>query len=66
MMEGKKGMKMPRGDKNLILNYLIPNADIDAQKDFALYANSCDKLKFEVQKLVKNHLKYMYKKFPLE
>lgn len=50
MMEGKKGLKMPRGDKNLIQNYLIPNANIDLQKDFVLYVNSCDKLKFEAQK----------------
>ena len=49
MMEGKKGLKMPRGDKNLILNYMIPNADIDSQNDFALYVEQCDKLKFEAQ-----------------
>ena len=50
MMEGKKGLKMPRGDKNVILNYLIPNADIDLQNKFALYVKSCDKLRFEAQK----------------
>lgn len=57
MMEGKKGLKMPRGDKNLILNYLIPNADIDSQNDFALYVDSCDKLKFEAQEFIKKSLK---------
>ena len=56
-MEGKKGLKMPRGDKNLIQNYLIPNANIDLQKDFVLYVNSCDKLKFEVKEFIKNHSK---------
>ena len=57
MMEGKKGLKMPRGDKNLIQNYLIPNANIDLQKGFVLYVNSCDKLKFEVKEFIKNHSK---------
>ena len=41
---------MPRGDKNLIQNYLIPNANIDLQKDFVLYVNSCDKLKIKKKK----------------
>ena len=53
---------MPCGDKNLIQNYSIPNANIDLQKDFALYVKSCDKLKFEAQKFIKNAQKHTYKK----
>ena len=40
---------MPRGDKNSILNYQIPNVAMAQQKAFADYALSCDKLKFEAQ-----------------
>lgn len=32
VMSGKKGMKMPRGDKKQILKYKIPVPDIDMQK----------------------------------
>ncbi len=46
------------------VNIIVPS--IELQNKFADYAQFCDKLKFEVQKLVKNHLKYIYKKFPLE
>lgn len=46
------------------VNIIVPS--IELQNEFADYALFCDKLKFEVQKLVKNHLKYIYIKFPLE
>lgn len=49
MMDGKKGLKMPRGDKNIIPTYLIPDADINLQNNFADFAQTCDKLKFEAQ-----------------
>ena len=32
MMQGTKGMKMPRGDKNLIPNYIVPIPPLDEQK----------------------------------
>lgn len=32
MMQGTKGMKMPRGDKNLISNYIVPIPPLDEQK----------------------------------
>ena len=44
------------------VNIIVPS--IELQNEFADYAQFCDKLKFEVQK--KNHLKYIYIKFPLE
>lgn len=40
------------------VNIIVPS--IELQNKFADYAQFCDKLKFEVQKLVKNHLKYIY------
>ncbi len=52
MMDGKKGLKMPRGDKNSIPNYKIPNVAMAQQKVFAAYAQSCDKLKFEAQERI--------------
>ena len=44
------------------VNIIVPS--IELQNEFADYAQFCDKLKFEVLK--KNHLKYIYIKFPLE
>lgn len=44
------------------VNIIVPS--IELQNEFADYAQFCDKLEFEVQK--KNHLKYIYIKFPLE
>lgn len=52
MMDGKKGLKMPRGDKNIIPTYLIPDADINLQNNFADFAQICDKLKFEAQERI--------------
>lgn len=54
MMSGKNGMKMPRGDKKMILHYPIPNAPIELQNEFANYAKSIDKLKFSVQNSLSN------------
>ena len=54
-MDGKKGLKMPRGDKNSILNYQIPNVAMSQQKVFADYALSCDKLKFEAHSYQQSH-----------
>lgn len=46
------------------VNIIVPS--IELQNKFADYAQFCDKLKFEVQKLVKNYLKYIYIMVPLE
>ena len=35
MMVGKKGVKMPRGDKKIIPNFEIPNPSLDIQKKIA-------------------------------
>ncbi|MEG1926153.1 MAG: hypothetical protein RR415_10460, partial [Ruthenibacterium sp.] len=50
MMDDKKGLKMPRGDKNIIPDFLIYDADIDLQQSFVSFVKSCDKLKFEAKK----------------
>ena len=47
MMSGKNGMKMPRGDKKMILHYKIPNVPIALQNEFADYVKFIDKLKFD-------------------
>ena len=62
MMDGKKGLKMPRGDKNSILNYQIPNVAMAQQKVFADYALSCDKLKFEAHSHQNYYKELMFKK----
>ncbi len=35
MMQGSKGTRMPRGDKNQILQFLIPNFDLEKQQKIA-------------------------------
>lgn len=45
MMVGKKGVKMPRGDKNIIPNFEIPLPPIDIQKKIA---DECKKVDEEV------------------
>ena len=47
VMEGKKGVKMPRGDKNHILSYQIPKPPPQTQQDFV---NSCAEVDARVQK----------------
>ena len=50
MMSGKKGMKMPRGDKAMIQHYKISNVPIDRQNQFAAFVKQCDKTKAAAQK----------------
>lgn len=50
MMLGKKGMKMPRGDKTMIQHYKISNVPIDLQNQFAAFVKQCDKTKADAQK----------------
>ena len=42
VMRGSKGTKMPRGDKNQILDFLIPDFDISKQQQIASVLSSLD------------------------
>lgn len=42
MMSGKKGMKMPRGDKEAILGYKIVVPSLARQKDLVLKISACE------------------------
>ncbi|MBT3934268.1 MAG: restriction endonuclease subunit S, partial [Bacteroidetes bacterium] len=42
MMRGKKGTKMPRGDKNQIMDFLIPNVKYTTQQQFAAVLSALD------------------------
>ena len=44
-MEGKTGMKMPRGDKKQIPHFKIKKADIDQQRKFADFVRSIESKK---------------------
>lgn len=51
MMVGKKGIKMPRGNKKGILNFLVPIPTIDIQQKIV---DECKKVDDEVMKAVKD------------
>ena len=42
MMRGSKGTKMPRGDKNQILDFLVPDFDFSTQQKIASVLSSLD------------------------
>ena len=51
MMVGKKGIKMPRGDKKSILNFLIPIPTYDIQQEII---DECKKVDEEITKAIKD------------
>lgn len=60
MMRGAKGTKMPRGDKNHILDFLIPEYDIKIQKEIANVLASLD-AKIECNNCINTELQAMAK-----
>lgn len=60
MMHGKKGTKMPRGDKNHILDFLIPDAEYPAQQKIAAVLSALD-AKIELNNRINTGLEAMAK-----
>lgn len=48
VMEGKTGMKMPRGDKKQIPHFKIKNADISIQKSFVEFVKIAEESKMQL------------------
>ena len=53
-MEGKKGLKMPRGNKEDILKYRIPVPSIDEQKRIVSQIEVLESEITEARNLIKN------------
>lgn len=60
MMNGSKGTKMPRGDKNQILDFPVPNFNISRQKQIAKVLSDLD-AKIEVNNKINVELEVMAK-----
>jgi type I restriction enzyme S subunit len=60
MMNGSKGTKMPRGDKNQILDFPVPDFNIDTQKQIAKVLSDLD-AKIEVNNKINAELEAMAK-----
>lgn len=60
MLKGSKGTKMPRGDKNQILRFHIPEIDFDNQKRLANVLSALD-AKIEINKRINTELLAMAK-----
>lgn len=60
MMNGSKGTKMPRGDKNQILEFLIPSYSLPTQKAIAKVLSDLD-AKIEVNNKINAELEAMAK-----
>jgi type I restriction enzyme S subunit len=60
MMKGSKGTKMPRGDKNQIMDFLIPNFDLTTQQKIASVLSSLD-AKIELNNKINQELEAMAK-----
>ncbi len=70
MMKGSKGSKMPRGDKEQILNYIIPNYDLSTQKRISSILSSLDakielnnKINAELEAIAKTLFNYWFVQF---
>jgi type I restriction enzyme, S subunit len=60
MMKGSKGTKMPRGDKNQILDFSIPDFDLTTQQKIAAVLSSLDS-KIELNNRINAELEAMAK-----
>ena len=60
MMRGAKGTKMPRGDKNQIMSFLIPSFELDSQEKIVAVLSSLDN-KIELNNLINTELEAMAK-----
>ena len=60
MMNGSKGTKMPRGDKNQILDYPIPDLDFHTQQSIAKVLSDLD-AKIELNNQINQELEAMAK-----
>ena len=60
MMNGAKGTKMPRGDKNQILEYLIPDFEIETQAKIAKTLSDIDQ-KIAVNNAINDNLEALAK-----
>ena len=55
VMSTAKGTKMPRGDKNAIMDYLVPNFSLNVQEKIVYSLNILDK-KIEINKKINHNL----------
>jgi type I restriction enzyme S subunit len=62
VMKGSKGTKMPRGDKNQILDFLIPDFELPTQKKIAKVLSDLDG-KIELNNKINAELEAMAKTF---
>jgi type I restriction enzyme S subunit len=60
MMKGSKGTKMPRGDKNQIMYFLIPDFNLSTQQKIASVLSTLDK-KIELNNKINKELESMAK-----
>jgi len=60
MMKGSKGTKMPRGDKNQILRFYLPEIDFDKQQSVSKVLSALDS-KIEINKRINSELEAMAK-----
>jgi type I restriction enzyme S subunit len=60
MMKGSKGSKMPRGDKNQILDFLLPNLDLPTQQKISNVLSVIDS-KIEINDKINTELEQMAK-----
>ncbi|GAL74321.1 type I restriction-modification system specificity subunit S [Nonlabens ulvanivorans] len=60
MMNGSKGTKMPRGDKNQVLEFPVPDFDFETQKHIAKVLSDFD-AKIEVNNQINQQLEAMAK-----
>ena len=59
MMQGAKGTKMPRGDKNQILDFEIPNFPFESQKKIANILGDID-TKIDLNNQINDNLSYYF------